>query len=345
MPKDIRMWEIKANSTLQEIRKDKLDKEERLEDWLEDDISIISDELLVIGRQVETGYGGYIDLLCIDGSGDLVVVELKRDRTPREVTAQALDYGSWVKDLSSDEITRISDDYLVKKQEDTFEKSFSNKMGYELPEIINENHKMLIVASELDSQTERIINYLSDTYGVGINAVTFEYFKDDSGREIVGRVFLIDPTEVEKKAERRSTSKRRPPLTKEELRQIAEENGLGDIYAEAADGLQGFFDKTGTSYKQLAFVGRLDNRELWIFNLVPKESDRESGLYYYAYIDRFTKYFDISEEEAREILPYSRELEIWKGMRGIGGYFKSVDEVDEFIEALQRHRKSQIPAG
>ena len=52
----------------------------------------------MIGREVETDFGGSIDILCIDAEGDLVIVELKRDRTPREVTAQALDYASWVTD-------------------------------------------------------------------------------------------------------------------------------------------------------------------------------------------------------------------------------------------------------
>ena len=51
-------------------------------------------------------------LLCLDEVGDVVVVELKRDKTPREITAQALDYGSWVKDLSHERIATIAGDYF-----------------------------------------------------------------------------------------------------------------------------------------------------------------------------------------------------------------------------------------
>lgn len=68
-----------------------LDLESRLEEWLAADISILDPGLLVIGCEVETDFGGFIDLLCVDVAGDLVVVELKRDKTPREITAQALD--------------------------------------------------------------------------------------------------------------------------------------------------------------------------------------------------------------------------------------------------------------
>jgi len=63
------------------------------------------------------------------------------------------------------------------------ENAFKNRFGEEIPETLNQEHNMLIVASEIDSSTGRIINYLSDTYGVGINGVTFQYFKDVKGDE------------------------------------------------------------------------------------------------------------------------------------------------------------------
>ena len=63
---------------------------------------------MVIGRQVETDFGGYIDLLCLDSKGDVVIIELKRGRTPREVTVQTLDYASWVNKLSHDKIAEIA---------------------------------------------------------------------------------------------------------------------------------------------------------------------------------------------------------------------------------------------
>ena len=45
---------------------------------------------MLIGRQEDTGYGGRIDLLAVAPDGALILIELKRDRTPREVVAQAL---------------------------------------------------------------------------------------------------------------------------------------------------------------------------------------------------------------------------------------------------------------
>jgi RecB family endonuclease NucS len=39
---------------------------------------------MVIGRQVHTGYGGFVDVLGVDLEGRVHVIELKRDRTPRK---------------------------------------------------------------------------------------------------------------------------------------------------------------------------------------------------------------------------------------------------------------------
>jgi len=242
MPEDARIWEILDNDELREIKKAKLNLEERIENWLEKDISLLSNELLVIGRQVETGFGGIIDLLCLDS----------------EITAQTIDYASWVKDLSNDKITEIADKYLGDRG--PLEEAFKNKFGIELPETLNEEHNMLIVASEIDASSERIINYLSDTYGVGINAATFQYFHDEDDKEYLARVFLIEPSEVEYKTKTKTFSKRAPDLTREELENIAENNGVGEIYQKLVDGLIGFFDGSSTSRSSISAV-RLDSLE------------------------------------------------------------------------------------
>ena len=111
MPQKIRMWEVTPQNTLTEMSSSEINLEERLEDWLESDISMLDPDLLVIGRQVRTDYGGEIDLLCLDSDGDSVIVELKKGKTPREVTAQALEYASWVKDLSFNRIVEIAEHY------------------------------------------------------------------------------------------------------------------------------------------------------------------------------------------------------------------------------------------
>ena len=52
-----------------------LDFEKRLEDMLVEDPGMSGIDLLAIGRQVRTGYGGFIDLLAIDDEGRVHVLE------------------------------------------------------------------------------------------------------------------------------------------------------------------------------------------------------------------------------------------------------------------------------
>ena len=207
MSKEIKIWKILDGDSLKEIKQTRLDFENRLENWLQNDISLISDNLFVIGREVLTSHGDKIDLLCLERNGDLVVVELKRDRTPRNVVAQVLDYGSWVSELSNDKVSQIADEYLG--DNGTLEEAFKRKFDEDLPEILNESHKLLIVASDMDSSSERIVRYLSNWYGVGINTVSFQYFRDDDGSEFIARVFLIDPSQLEHKIQTKMVSKRR----------------------------------------------------------------------------------------------------------------------------------------
>ena len=190
----IRLWEITPDQKLAELNRNQISLEERLEDWLENDISVLDRNLLVIGRQVSTDFGGAIDLLCLDKRGDTVVIELKKGKTPREVTAQALDYASWVKVLSSERLADIADAHFG--VENSLASEFQTRFGEDLPGELNLNHRSLIVAEEVDASTERIVRYLSDI-NVPINVATVQHFRDRDGREILAQVYLIEPKEAE----------------------------------------------------------------------------------------------------------------------------------------------------
>ena len=193
MPIEVGIWKI--NGKPQRVTFTSLESESRLEDILFEDISILSPDLMIIGRQVQTDFGTFIDLLAIDSEGNLSVIELKRHKTPREVVAQAIDYASWADSLSYGKITDI---YAELGNGKEFEQAFEESFGTNPPEKLNESLQILIVAAELDNASERIINYLSDNYGVPINAVFFRYFKDGENGYL-SRSWLIDPKQAEVK--------------------------------------------------------------------------------------------------------------------------------------------------
>src|SRR4051795_8989358 len=102
MPIEFGIWRVEAEKTTP-VKTSALENEARLEGILQQDPSILGlDVLLIVGRQVITTFGTRLDLLAMDSEGSLYVIEVKKGRTPREVVAQALDYGYWLSDLTLD---------------------------------------------------------------------------------------------------------------------------------------------------------------------------------------------------------------------------------------------------
>lgn len=190
------IWKIQ-DTKAERVTAKGMGKEELLEDVINSNASILSENWMLIGRQVPTAYGKFIDLLAIDGNGNLIVIELKRDKTPREIVAQVLDYASWIKSLKPADIARINKDYSTKyKIAGTLDDRFLAKFSVKLEEeTLNQGHMLVIVASELDASTERIVNYLSDSK-IPINVLFFKFFEDSSS-QYLSRVWLIEPEETE----------------------------------------------------------------------------------------------------------------------------------------------------
>ena len=330
--KRVHLWEVVSDDELRVIPSDRIDLEERLEAWLASDISVLNRNLLVIGRQVDTDFGGKIDLLCLDGAGDTVVVELKRGQTPREVTAQALDYASWVRDLSAERLTEIADSFLGKP--DSLASAFQERFRAPLPEELNQNHRSLIVAESMDASTRRIVRYLS-SMAVPINAVEIQHFRDTTGRSLLGGVYLI-----EQKAEAKSGR------TVNGLQALAYANGIGPLYAQLRNGVRGILSAQ-PYFDRVWYRLRRDDGGVRTVLIVDATPDEEtSGLGFRLHATRLENQLETDFEALKTWLPAnSREKSLsgWAGSsedekreaRGLQGSFQSANEVDKFVVALR----------
>lgn len=345
----IRLWEITPDKNLAEMTGNQISLEEQLEDWLEIDISVLDSNLFVIGRQVPTDYGGTIDLLCLDSAGDTVVVELKKGKTPREVTAQALDYASWVKDLSFEQLNEIAEGYLG--DEGSLASKYQERFGEELPGELNLGHRSLVVSEEIDASTERIVHYLSDM-NVPINVATVQYFKDKDGREILAQVYLIEPEVAIAKS--LSRSKRTAPSTLTGLQQMADDNGIGHLYSRVREGVRGVLSARGLTKRNVGYTVKLNGgsfRTLLVIPAVPDENG--TGLSFTVHASRFEEHLGVNLEELQTWLPQgtgtSYAVRRWSGSSpqeketavGLTGSFQSVEEVDTFLNGLRSREQAQ----
>ncbi len=337
----VRLWEVISDQQLEEIGSTSIDFESRLEGWLESDISVLDPDLLVIGKQVPTDFGGAIDLLCLDREGDTVIVELKRGKTPRDVTAQALDYASWVKNLSFKHLTEIADKHFG--HPDSLSRAFRERFGQDLPEELNLNHRSLIVAAALDDSTERIVKYLFDL-NVPINIATVHHFKDKCGREILARVYLIEPELAEAKS--RSTSKRRSTPSLAVLQAMAEENGIGDLYKRIREGVRGILSASPVAQSSVGYTVKTDSGGERSVLLVRTDTGDKGGLQFVVHATRFDNHMGVGMEELRAWLPENtaeRSVTNWVGSSpdekenaiGLVGDFQNDEEIDNFLERLR----------
>lgn len=192
MPIRNAIWTVDPRQP-QQLSEGRLPTERVLEDMIFAAPRILSDEWMLIGRQERTMSGGVIDLLAIAPDGGLVLIELKRDRTPREVVAQAIDYAVWVEGLEADDIAAIYGRFAPGRD---LAADFQERFGQPLDEdALNETHQIVIVATHLDESSERIVGYLNKR-DIAINVLCFQVFTHGN-QQLLSRSWLLDPVHTQ----------------------------------------------------------------------------------------------------------------------------------------------------
>jgi len=193
----IKTWEI-INGELKEVNKSlaensKKEKED-LEQWIKTNSKILGDDILIFGEQVWTK-SGPLDYIGIDNDGNIVIVELKRDKLARDVLAQAIDYASDVANWDLEKLNEICLKFSGNTLEDHITDKFENVELKDL--VINKAQRLLLVGFSIDEPLSRMVEWLSSKYDLGINAIILNYVVTSSGNELLSRTIII-PEEIEK---------------------------------------------------------------------------------------------------------------------------------------------------
>ena len=138
---------------------------------------------------------GSIDFLGIDKSGNLVTIELKRDKLPRDALSQAIDYASDISSWDVDKISEVCTKYTGQSLEDYLSEKFEDVDLEDLT--INKTQRILLVGFSIEESLQRMIEWLSNNYGVSINAIVLKYIKTKSNEELIARTVII-PEEIER---------------------------------------------------------------------------------------------------------------------------------------------------
>ena len=176
-----------------------------LEEWLESNPGGILEDgpLLIIGRQVPTDLGKSIDLLGVDREGNVVVVELKRDRTPRDVVAQALEYAAFAAKLDAAALEGILGEYrpdeplgLAEQHREYFKQSEAVAF--------NKDQRIVIIGQQVTPEIRQTALFLGSK-GVQVTCVEFTFFQAAGGGRLLSQEIVVGGEQAKPRGKSRRT--------------------------------------------------------------------------------------------------------------------------------------------
>ena len=166
-----------------------------IQEWVEKNPEILGEELLIIGKEVPLPSNIRIDLLAIDKLANIVVIELKRDDSGRNVDWQAIKYVSYCSSFSQDEIFKTFAEYLGTDQAEA-ETQIEEFINLEDFEELNKNQKIILVSNKFHSDVASSVLWLRD-FGIDISCIKFSPFIDKNGTLFISPSQIIPLPEAE----------------------------------------------------------------------------------------------------------------------------------------------------
>lgn len=166
-----------------------------IQEWVEKNPEIIEENLLIIGKEVLLPSDIRIDLLAIDKNSNLVVIELKKDDSGRNVDWQAIKYASYCSNFSPTEIFRQYAEYLG-TTEDEAETRIEKFIDAENFEELNNSQRIILVSKEFHSDVISSVLWLRD-FGIEISCVRFIPYVDEAGSLYIAPTKIIPLPEAE----------------------------------------------------------------------------------------------------------------------------------------------------
>ena len=222
------IWEV-AEEGPQRLSRTNIDLEQQLEDWIEQEPSLLQEGLTIIGRQLQTE-AGPLDILALDPQGRWLVIENKRGQVYRETIAQALDYAACITSMPFGDLAEKANHYLSAKGT-SLEDLLSDRGGLADAQQDARDVGTIIVGVGTQPGLERMVEYLTGTFGVPIAVVVYDVFEVDAGRRILVRELTQDEDVS-------ATPRGWQPRTVEVLCRLADRNGIGRSYRQLLEAAQ-----------------------------------------------------------------------------------------------------------
>lgn len=195
-----------------------LDVTERfhIEEWVKADPSVLGEDLMVITSE----FSGFdktnerLDVLAIDSSGTLVVIELKRDDSGKHVDLQALKYAAYCSPMTLDDIAAIHASYCGNQlTADEARQSIEGFIADDSFEELGDKPRVMLVSREFRPEVTASVKWLRDEFGVDITCIKWDVYELPNKQVVVETSTLIPQPEMldfEMRVQRKERAERFP---------------------------------------------------------------------------------------------------------------------------------------
>jgi len=128
----------------------------------------------------------------LDKDGNVVIIEIKKGISTREVISQILEYGVWSQDIKYEELNTIAKEKHLSGYPDLYEKyehDFKSK-----PDPFNQSQRWYIVAEKIDEKIEEASRYLRKR-NIDIKCVELNFY-ENNGKKLVETKLVVGTEET-----------------------------------------------------------------------------------------------------------------------------------------------------
>lgn len=187
------VYRVEAEN-LERVPRTKLGAERNLEEHLikSRGAEIGGVKILYVSRQSSPKAGGTFDLLGVDSHGNTVIVELKRDKAPRNIVSQALEYASGIREETYADLESRYQSFLPEAAGTTDESSllethatYFDREDDPLSEReFNTDQRLLLVGTDFSDITLNMADFLRE-HGIDVVCVEYRTFADSDELQLL----------------------------------------------------------------------------------------------------------------------------------------------------------------
>ncbi|WP_166244029.1 endonuclease NucS domain-containing protein [Paenibacillus turpanensis] len=169
-----------------------------IEDWVIKKPEILGEELYILTNEYDKfdKTSERLDVLALDKQGNLVIIELKRDDSGKDVELQAVKYAAYCSTLTVEEILTLHREYLKKENVELSIEDVKTKiedfLGAPLDKI-SDRPRIILVSREYRPEVTATVLWLRK-FGIDITCVKFTVYKlNDSEIGVFSNILIPLP--------------------------------------------------------------------------------------------------------------------------------------------------------